>query len=291
MGDDRSRKRHWRLQCFAIHRRRFRTRLFAQASAKTDAAQVQKNYFSASCIARPETGAFCYTSRVIYLFHGSDVARVRAKAFEWISKARAKEPHVAYLRLSKDELNGVSLEAATAVGGLFVTRALVLIDDPYARARAADDEEAEAPSSSALDEHLEALAASDNAIVVLAPKLLASKVKKITKLAAKTYVYDLASTPAARGFNAGLVNAMGARDRHKLWLEVVRALRAGDAPELLHGLLHWKARDLLEKGGRVWTPEEARALSLRLITLLQESRRKGLDLSLELEKFALALKG
>ncbi len=81
-----------------------------------------------------------------------------------------------------------------------------------------------------------------------------------------------------RGFNSALVNALGARNRDKLWLEINRALRAGDAPEMLHGLLHWKARDMRD-----------RKLSLDLINLLQSSRRSGLDLSLSLERFALSL--
>ena len=71
--------------------------------------------------------------------------------------------------------------------------------------------------------------------------------------------------------------------------EINRALIAGDAPEMLHGLLHWKARDLMEKGSRAWKSEESRALSLNLISLLQTSRRGGLDLSTSLERFALSI--
>jgi hypothetical protein len=86
-----------------------------------------------------------------------------------------------------------------------------------------------------------------------------------------------------------LVNALAEKRRERLWLELTRALRAGDAPEMLHGLLHWKARDLMKKGSRVWSHPEARTLSLTLIMLLQESRRTGLELSLALERFALSL--
>ena len=92
-----------------------------------------------------------------------------------------------------------------------------------------------------------------------------------------------------RGFNTNLVNALAAREQGKLWLEINRAFFAGDAPEMLHGLLHWKTRDLMEKGSRVWTPKESRHLSLELIELLQSSRRGGLDLARSLERFALSL--
>lgn len=221
---------------------------------------------------------------MIYLFHGSDVDKVRTKAFAWVAAARAKEPNLAYARLAREELSDSVLENAALSGGLFVKRLLVLIDDPFGKA---DDEN---DSAGALEAHLEALAASDNAIVILAPKLAAAAAKRLEKRATKSYVFDKAGPKnASRGFNTALVSALAAKSREGLWLEVVRALRAGDAPEMLHGLLHWKARDLMEKGGRPWTSREARALSLSLITLLMETRRKGLELPTELERWALTI--
>src|SRR3990167_3457015 len=208
---------------------------------------------------------------MLYLFYGSDVEKTRTKAFEWIAKARAKEPNLAYVRLAREELTTSTLEDAALSGGLFVKRLLILIDDPF--------QENDAPSM--LEDHLDALAASDNAIVILAPKLAAAKAKKIVAKAKVEYKYNKTATREdARGFNSNLVNALGARSREKLWLEINKALRVGDAPEMLHGLLHWKARDLMEKGSRAWAPKEARQLSLSLISLLQDSRRGRLDLSL-----------
>lgn len=228
---------------------------------------------------------------MLYLFHGSDSSKVRAKAFEWIAKARAKEPNLVYVRLAREELTPAALLDAASSGGLFVKRLLILLDDPFPTRRAADsEEEAEIETKDVLEEYMPALADSDNAIVILAPKLAPALAKKLAAKAKMEYRYDAAAArEEARGFNANLVNALAARQREKLWLEVVRALRQGDAPEMLHGLLHWKARDLMDKGGRAWKPHEARQLSLSLINLLQSSRRKGLDLSESLERFALSL--
>ena len=228
---------------------------------------------------------------MLYVFHGSDIEKARTKAFEWVAKARAKEPNLAYARLAREELTDAVLEDAALSGGLFVSRLLILIDDPFPASRAAIEENAgEEEATNVFEKHIEALAASDNAIVILAPKLPAAKAKKLAAKAKVEYKYDKpAAREDARGFNNNLVNALAARSREKLWLEINRALRAGDAPEMLHGLLHWKARDLLEKGARAWSPQEARRLSLALIELLQSSRRGGLDLSLSLERFALSV--
>ncbi|MFZ3043953.1 MAG: hypothetical protein WA058_02495 [Minisyncoccia bacterium] len=230
---------------------------------------------------------------MLYLFHGSDVEKVRTKAFEWVTKARAKEPNLAYVRLAREELTPAALDDAALSGGLFVSRLLVLIDDPFpaARAASADDEGSEEETSgSVFEDHIDALAASDNAIVILAPKLNVAKAKKLVAKAKLEYKYDKPiAFESKRGFNSNLVDALGARNREKLWLEVNRALYAGDAPEMLHGLLHWKARDLMEKGSRVWSPQESRKLSLALIELLQNSRRGGFELVLALERFALSV--
>ena len=228
---------------------------------------------------------------MLYVFHGSDIEKARTKAFEWVAKARAKEPNLAYARLAREELTDAVLEDAALSGGLFVSRLLILIDDPFPASRAAIEENAgEEEATNVFEKHIEALAASDNAIVILAPKLPAAKAKKLAAKAKVEYKYDKpAAREDARGFNNNLVNALAARSREKLWLEINRARRAGDAPEMLHGLLHWKARDLLEKGSRAWSPQEARRLSLALIELLQSSRRGGLDLSLSLERFALSV--
>lgn len=226
---------------------------------------------------------------MMYLFHGSDVEKTRSKAFAWVAAARTKEPNLGYIRLAREDLTPAALEDVAHSGGLFVQRLLILLDDPFPAARATNDEEGGPEIGvSILDDSLDILAASDNAIIILAPKLVAAKAKKIAAKAKHVYVYDKpATSEVKRGFNAALVNALASREREKLWFEINRALHAGDAPEMLHGLLHWKARDLMEKGSRRWTPSESRRLSLLLIELLQDSRRGGLDLSLALEKFSL----
>ena len=226
---------------------------------------------------------------MIYFFYGSDVEKVRTKAFEWVAKAREKEPNLAYVRIAKEEISEGSLREAVQANSLFAKRTLTLIDDPYARAKT-EDENGEEMRSSVLDDALDMLAKSENAIIILAPKLLAAKAKKIAAKAKMSYEFNnVAAREEVRGFNAGLVNALASRSREKLWLEINRAFYAGDAPEMLHGLLHWKARDLMEKGSRAWKPLESRQLSLALIELLQKSRRGGLSLDLALEKFALTI--
>lgn len=216
---------------------------------------------------------------MIYLFTGSDVNKVRAKAFQWVAAARAKAPDAAYIRLTPDQVTRESLQDSLSAQGLFFTKTLVLLDDPFA----------ESESAELVLEHLSLLTESGNPIAILAPKLLTARVKKLSAVAEKVFTID-AVAKKERGFNGALVNTLAARDGKLLWKEVQKAYREGDAPEAVHGLLHWKARDLMQKGGRAWQPAEARELSVALIELLSDSRGRDLPLALSLERFALALK-
>ncbi|MDB5189302.1 MAG: hypothetical protein JWL82_259 [Parcubacteria group bacterium] len=217
---------------------------------------------------------------MIYLFHGSDAERARLKAFAWIAAARAKEPEAAYVRLSADAITTSSLEEVMQSQGLFFSKMLVLLDDPFALTEAGE----------AVLDALPQLQLSQNPIAIVAPKLLAARMKKLEGAAEKIFKIDLTEKKPSRGFNSGLVNALAARDGAGLWKELQKAQRSGDVPEMLHGLLHWKARDLMQKGGRGWSEEQSRELSVSLIELLSDSRSGDLPLGMALERFALSLK-
>lgn len=215
---------------------------------------------------------------MLYLFHGNDANKVRAKAFQWTSAARAKAPDAFYMRIGSDSLTQEALTESMGLQGLFFAKALVVLDDPFATA----------DSSDLIFTNLDALSASPNIIALVAPKLIPARLKKLEGKVEKVFKVDATAKPA-RGFNSGLVNALAAKNGVALWTEIIQAYRLGDAPEMVHGLLHWKARDLMQKGSAKWSPEEARSLSVELIELLSDSRGKDVELSVALEKFALSI--
>lgn len=216
---------------------------------------------------------------MIYLFHGSDAGKVRAKAFSWVAAARAKAPDAAYIRLQGSQITESAVRDAISAQGLFFAKSLILIDDPFA------DEEAGETVLSLLD----VLAASENPVGIVAPKLLTARLKKIEAKAAKVFKED-AVARKDRGFNSALVNALGSKDGAGLWKEIVKAEREGDVPESIHGLLHWKARDMMQKGNTKWGRDGARDLSLALILLVSDARSGDIQLGPSLERFALSLK-
>ena len=204
--------------------------------------------------------------------------KARAKAFAWVTAARAKAPDAAYIRLQGPQITESALNDAISSQGLFFAKSLILLDDPFS------DEEA---GDTVLD-MLEVLAGSDNPVGILAPKMLAARTKKLEAVAVKSFKED-AVPKRDRGFNSNLVNALGSRDGKTLWKEIMKAEREGDVPEVIHGLLHWKARDMMQKGNPAWGKDGARELSVRLIELLSDARSGDLPLSPALERFALKI--
>lgn len=216
---------------------------------------------------------------MLYLFHGSDVHKVRAKAFQWVAAARAKAPDAYYIRLEPSAVSEESIREALSMQGLFFSKTLVVIDDPFEEKTRAD----------LILKLLPELAESPNVVALLAPKLIPARVKKVEAHAEKVFKID-AAIKATRGFNSALVDALARKNGPVLWKELIKAYRMGDAPEQIHGLLHWKARELMKRGGGVWGEKGARKLSRDLIELLADSRGKDLTLPLALERFALTLK-
>lgn len=214
---------------------------------------------------------------MIYLFHGTDTSKVRAKAFQWVEAARAKAPDAVYLRVNAEDMSEGVLRSALSMQGLFFSKSLILLDDPFSFAE----------SGEVVLALLDELSESQNPVAILAPKLLSARVKKLEAGAEKVFKIDVGEK-SVRGFNAGLANALGNKDGQLLWKEIQKAYRQGEAPEMVHGLLHWKARDMMQKGNPNWGRIGARNLSRELIELVSDSRSGSVPLGVGLERFALS---
>lgn len=132
------------------------------------------------------------------------------------------------------------------------------------------------------------LAESPHLFVFEEEKLLKRKSDALAKAGAKIEALEKAKKEEA--FNVfALANVFAMRDRKKFWLSLVKAFRAEVAPEAVAGMLHWKVRDMLAKGGGKYSQAELKEISRELVTLYHESHRGAGPLELLLERFALKL--
>ena len=136
---------------------------------------------------------------------------------------------------------------------------------------------------------------SPHLFVFIEEKLLKKPTDLLTKAGAEVIIVKKEAKEEKESFNIfALTYAFAARDKKKLWLLFMEALREGVVPEAMAGIMHWKVRDLYSKrsftgSGGVYTEGELRHLSSTLVSLYHDSHRGAGDLGLLLEQFILLL--
>jgi DNA polymerase III delta subunit len=122
-------------------------------------------------------------------------------------------------------------------------------------------------------------------------KLLKKPTDALAKAGVKVEILrPKASTTSKSGFDQfGLTTAFASRDKKTLWLNLLKALRAGEKPEAIAGLLHWKVRNMLETRSTKYSAADLTTISRQLVCLYHDSHRGAGSLDLLLERFALTL--
>jgi hypothetical protein len=108
--------------------------------------------------------------------------------------------------------------------------------------------------------------------------------KQIEKYAEKSEKFDSAKS-AARETIFNLVRPLQEGKKKDLWVAYQKELHAGKAPEAIHGILFYAAKDALL---RKPNDERAQKLVASLAELPHEARRQGFELEYALERFVLS---
>lgn len=237
---------------------------------------------------------------MLYVYFGEDNTTARAKVQATIGSLVAKNPDALYFRITPESLRDYSLEELTESQALFKNEYIVLLDSLLTSEQ----------QQTVLD-HLEQIATSPHAFFVLDGKILAPVRKKLEKHAKKIEEFKNTTTKEKEHFNAFLMtDALGARDKKKLWSLFREGKLYGASDEELHGILFWMYKSmLLAHSAR--TPDEAGmkpypftkakrysenfesghlvAQTQALAALPQYARRQGIPLEIALERFLLRL--
>jgi hypothetical protein len=130
---------------------------------------------------------------------------------------------------------------------------------------------------------------SDEPVFMLEGKLDADTRKKLEKYAERTERFD-AKKERESGEIFSLAYALRRGDKKALWVGYQRALAREEAPEAIHGVLFWGAKDMLLRS-KAGSPERSRGIRLvaELAELPHEARRRGFELEYALEHFLLSV--
>lgn len=210
---------------------------------------------------------------MLFLFFGTD----RETAREELNKALAKgAKKIRTVRIS--DANSVpDLEEALRGAGMFGEKRTVVLDSVFA------NEEMREVVLRALP-HMKS---SEEIFYVLDGKLDADTRKRIEKYAEKSEKFETKKEKEG-GEIFSLAYALKRGDKKALWVGYQRALLNDAAPEAIHGILFWGAKDMYMKTKGV---EQTRAAKLvaELAELPHEARRSGFEFGYALEKYILTV--
>lgn len=211
---------------------------------------------------------------MLYVFHGSDIAKSANKARVLVASLRTKRPDAAFIEIIADQWNQSSIEGHIGGQGLFSSKYIVFLN------RVMENDEAK----EALLDLVSSMNESANIFILLEGKLNAELKRAVEKDAEKIVLTDVIEKSAAKEeFNIfALGDAMEKRDGIKAWRLYRAAIDSGIAPENIVGTLFWQVK-------RNYSRAKSAALLKELITLYHEGHRGRIDLELGIERMLVLL--
>ncbi len=166
------------------------------------------------------------------------------------------------------------LQTALQGGGMFGGKRILVFEGVCAHPELCD----------VLVDSLEYISQLDDDVFVYEEKPLAELRKKLEKYADTVEKFEAPKKERDTSIFA-IANALRARDKKALWVSYMKEVAKENAPEAIHGVLFWAAKDMLTK-----SPHDMRARTLvaALSMLPHEARRRGEDLEYALERFVIS---
>lgn len=236
---------------------------------------------------------------MLYLIHGSDRNKIRAKKDELLSVLHGKRPDAEVFALDAETFTIPKLESLYCSQGLFEQKHIVVLDTLLPQKN----------TKEAVMDSLSHLADSSSVFLLLEGALDAKTAAMIEKHAVKTFSFG-EKKKAEWGNNIGflIADAYGAKDRKNAWVLFQKALRAGSSAEEIHGTLFWQVKTILlakktksaEEAGlkpfpygkavrfaKNFSEAELEEILSRLVDMYHGIRMEGGELEIEIEKFLL----
>lgn len=246
---------------------------------------------------------------MIYFVTGDERQKVQKTTQGLVAALQKKRPGALVFRISADEWSQNSFDGIAGGQGLFEHKYIIVLDSLFT-----NEEAAEYIGDT---DRMKEFKAAEHAFVFVEYSPKAPTKKLISKYAEK--VWDTSEVekgvgvaPAKNGFNIfALTDALGERNRTRLWTLYQKALMNGSEPEEVHGILFWQVKSLLAAAQSktaadaglkpfVWSKSqqflrnyslsELKKISSEMVGLYHLSRIESLELEDKLEEFVLRIR-
>jgi DNA polymerase III delta subunit len=238
---------------------------------------------------------------MLYVIYGTDVEKAREKSHALFNALREKKPDASAGTLTADSVTPEKIEELTQTQGLFENKQILFMD------RTLENKDVR----EVMFDKIDAIAESPNIFIFFEGKLTKEVLKKLEKRAEKVTEYESETEkPKEAGSFFALADALGARDKKRLWMLYRDAIDKEAVPEEIHGILFWQAKALAlaqktstagEAGLNPFVYSKAKryvsnfkegeidTMVSRLVHMYHRAHRGQVDFEIELEKFALDL--
>jgi hypothetical protein len=211
---------------------------------------------------------------MLYFFHGTDREKARLalnKAVEKLLKTHE------VIRITDAHTIG-DLQMALSGPGMFGGAQIVVLDGVLGGGNI--------EMRDTLLNSLKRVRDIEDRFFMLEGALDAATRKQVEKYAERSEKFDAAKKEKDNTIFA-LANALEAGDKKELWVKLMQQYAKGAAPEAVHGLLFWGAKQMFLKARASEARVRAGHLIAKLVELPHEARRRGEDLEYALERFVL----
>jgi len=235
---------------------------------------------------------------MLYVIYGSDAIKVHKKSSDLIQTLLKKKPDASLFKLTTENWSLAELQELIGGQGLFSNKYIVHLS------RLLEDESI----GDELLKYIKDIHESENIFILTEGKLNAKLLKVLEKNSQKIEEHQEKEIIKKVSFNVfSLADALGSRDKKKMWTLYIEALN-NLAPEEIHGTLFWQVKSMIvasktknaEESGlkpfvyskakrfsENYTKEELQNLSSKLIATVHESRRGKFDFAIALERLIL----
>lgn len=235
---------------------------------------------------------------MLYLIHGTDEMRGRAKLHALLEGLFLKRPDAEYFHVTPETWSDYNLYELASAQGLFEQKHIVVLDKVFELEEA---EEATVPS-------LEVLHTAPHPFIFLEGALSKKTVSAFEKHSEKIYIFEKKKKGTFNMFS--LADALGERNRKKLWTLYQKAKHENVSDEDIQRILFWQVKGMLfakssknaEEAGmkpfpfsksrgflKNYTDPELTGLSRNLVAITHDAHRGAHELGIALERFILGI--
>lgn len=237
---------------------------------------------------------------MIYFLFGTDTHKARAKLHELLALAKKKRPEAELFKITTENWSEVQFDELLVSQGLFEQKYTVVFDNLFEKKDV----------KSYILERLEALKDSDQIFLFLEGSVDAASLKKIEKYSEKTQEFIKAESNKPSFNIFSITDGLLSKDKRKLWISYIDALKKGSAPEEIHGIFFWQIKNMILasrskdqkdtglspfvyknalSGTRNYKIEELVDMSEDLVQMTHKVRSGEGDLDIMLEKWVLSI--